>query len=113
MSGAAGGSGATVQLWGRRAVAAPSSRARASRGLKGSRGTSYRAPGDPTAPVPTGVGTGSGGEGATGGGAGGFSGAAELNAHMVVHVPSATLGLRTFARSRAPEPFLLLLERPG
>jgi hypothetical protein len=86
-----------------------------SHGLEGSARarTSHRAPAGPTAPAPTGTGSGNGGDGATGGGTGGFGGAAALGSQTFVDVPSATVALRTFARSRAPEPFLLLLEQPG
>ncbi|MGO9889106.1 MAG: hypothetical protein ACLP0L_14505 [Solirubrobacteraceae bacterium] len=76
-------------------------------------GARDREPARPTAPIPTGAAPGNGGEGATGGAAGGFSGAAESHSQTVVYVPGVMLALRTFARDRAPEPFVLLLERPG
>jgi hypothetical protein len=116
----AGDSRATQQLWGRGAktyaasAIRTGSRSEVSHGLEGSVRTSDRSPDGPVAPVPTGgAGYGNGGEGATGGGAGGFSGAAERCSQTAVYVPRATVALRAFARSLAPEPFLLLLERPG
>ena len=71
------------------------------------------APGAPAVPVPVAPGSGNGGDGVTGGGAGPSSSAAELYSQAVRFVSSATLGLPKFAHSCAPEPFLLLLERPG
>ena len=56
---------------------------------------------------------GSGGDAATGGGVGGASGAAELDSQRIGHAFGTTTALGTFAQSHAPEPFLLLLERPG
>ena len=85
----------------------------ASHGLQGPARTPNPAPNGPTAPVPVGAGPGNGGDGATGGGAGGFAGAAALDSQTFVNAPSVTFTLRSFALSRAPEPFLLLLERPG
>jgi hypothetical protein len=85
----------------------------APRGHAASTGAGDRKPARPTAPIPTGAAPGNGGEGATGGAVGGFSGAAESHSQTVVYVPGVMVALRTFARDRAPEPFVLLLERPG
>jgi hypothetical protein len=89
---------------------------RARQGLEGMAAPADRETG-PAAPapvpVPLGAGSGNGGDGATGGGAGGFSGAAELYSQALGYVPSPTLALQASTQSHAPEPFLLLLERPG
>ena len=66
------------------------------------------------APVPGGVPFGSGVSSAAGAGSGFFfSGAAVAPALSALYVPHVSWTLRTFARSRALEPFVLLLERPG
>ncbi|MFZ0970606.1 MAG: hypothetical protein WAN22_00170, partial [Solirubrobacteraceae bacterium] len=82
-------------------------------GHAASTGAGDRKAARPTPPIPTGAAPGNGGEGATGGAVGGFSGAAESHSQTLVYVPGVMLALRTFARDRAPEPFVLLLERPG
>jgi len=82
-------------------------------GLNGTARTADRAPAAPVAPLPGGIGFGNGGEAAAGAGAGGVSGAAEACSQTVVNVQSVTLALQAFARSRAPEPLLLLPKRPG
>jgi hypothetical protein len=91
----------------------PANASQAPLGHVASTGAGDREPARPTAPIPTGAAPGNGGEGATGGAVGGFSGAAESHSQTVVYVPGVMLALRTFARDRAPEPFVLLLERPG
>jgi hypothetical protein len=120
VSGGAGGSLATGRLGRREArLSSPSAIGHAGDGTQVSQrpgrstGTRDREPGGPTAPVPTGVGIGNGGEGATGAGVGGSPGAAAACSQTVLYVPSVTMALRTFALSRAPEPVLLLPERPG
>ena len=89
------------------------SSAAARHGRDGMPRAAERAPSVPAAPLPSGLGFGNGGDGATGAGAGGFSGAAETYSRTVVDAHGVTVPLRAFAWSHAPEPFLLLLERPG
>ena len=67
-----------------------------------------------SAPVPGGVPFGGGVSSAAGGGSGFFfSGVAVAPALAALYVPDVSWTLRTFAFSRALEPFVLLLERPG
>jgi len=82
-------------------------------GREGMPRATQRAQYGPAAPLPSGLGFGNGGDGATGAGAGSSSGAAETYSRTVVHPQGVTVPLRVFAWSHAPEPFLLLLERPG
>jgi hypothetical protein len=70
----------------------------------------------PSAPVssPSGVGSGVGAGSGAGGGSGFFFfGAAVLFALAALFVPRLVGTLRLFGRSLAPDPFALLLERPG
>jgi hypothetical protein len=71
------------------------------------------APGSP-APIPSGAPFGGGVSSAAGAGSGFFfSGVAAPPALAALYVPRVSWTLRTFARSLASEPFVLLLERPG
>ena len=71
------------------------------------------APGS-SAPIPSGLLFGGGSSSAAGAGSGFFfSGVAAQPALAPLYVPHVMWTLRTFARSRASEPFVLLLERPG
>jgi hypothetical protein len=64
--------------------------------------------------VPVGSPSGSGAGAAAGGGSGlFFFGAAVLFALSALFVPRGIGALRRFGRSLAPEPFVVLLERPG
>ncbi|MBV9801245.1 MAG: hypothetical protein JO039_24595, partial [Solirubrobacterales bacterium] len=69
----------------------------------------------PAAPVaPNGGPSGTGADSAAGGGSGGFFfGVAALLALAALFVPRVLCTLRTFRLSRAPDPYSLLLERPG
>ena len=86
-----------------------------SHGLRGPARTPNPAPNGPTAPVPVGAGPGNGGDLPVPPVASpaGLPAQRRSISQTFVNAPSVTLTLRSFALSRAPEPFLLLLERPG
>jgi hypothetical protein len=66
-----------------------------------------------SSPVPPGVQSGGGIGSVAGGGSGFFFGAAALLALAALSLPRVICTLRMFGASRAPQPFVLLLERPG
>ncbi len=88
--------------------------ARPESGLRGGGRAVAPAPGSP-APAPSGSPFGTGVDSAAGGGSGFFFfGVAGLDHDVAaLFVPRVIGTLRLFGRSLAPEPFVLLLERPG